>query len=167
MKKALKIIIPVLCLLIIIGAVAVYRLRIVRPEVFTAEEMSITLTNEFWESPVDGFTACFASEDVSVYALKENYTGEDTLGDITLEEYGQTILETNALTDTAELLTKENLTYFEYAYETEEGDSYGYCAFIYKTSDSFWLIQFSAAEDDLDEYYDTFFEWAGTVTFEP
>ena len=67
------------------------------PEIYTVEEMQITLTDEFMNIPVGDFDACFGTEDVAILVLREDFELMEGLSDYTLEEYGQLILQAYAV----------------------------------------------------------------------
>ncbi len=136
----------------------------VAPEVFTYGNMSITLTNEFSERNVDGFSACYESYSSIILINKDDKEFFEDFDSYTLEEYGNDIIE-NSEYD-VELQKENGLTYFEYVYNDEEsGDVYSYFVPVYKTDDAFWLFQFSSFEEDYETYREQFVEWAMTVEF--
>ncbi|MBQ7294606.1 MAG: hypothetical protein IJW86_00265 [Clostridia bacterium] len=134
------------------------------PEAFTYGNMSITLTNEFSERNVDGFSACYESYSSIILINKDDKEFFEDFDSYTLEEYGNDIIE-NSEYD-VELQKENGLTYFEYVYNDEEsGDVYSYFVPVYKSDDAFWLFQFSSFEEDYETYREQFVEWAKTVEF--
>ncbi len=130
-----------------------------KEQTFSSGGMTITLTAAFEEVEYEGYTACYDSKKVAVFALKEDFSVLDGLEDYTVFEYGQLVLETNEVN--LPLKSVDNLTFFEY---TESG--YTYCAFVFKADDAFWLVQFATPESDAEEYQTKIFKWAKTITFE-
>ena len=135
-----------------------------KPETFTYDDMEITLTNEFDEVSVDGYTVCYESMDVGILALEEEFALAEGFGDLSLEEYGQLIIDANALD--CSLQDENDLVYFEYQYtDSASSDAYNYFNVVYKTSDAFWMFQFASLEEDYAEYQPLFIEWAQSVEF--
>ncbi len=136
-----------------------------RPKDFTVEEMQITLTDEFMNIPMGDFDACFGTDDVAILVLREDFELMEDLGDYTLEEYGQLLLEAYELQGIAELQTVEGITYFEYEADADPNETYYYFATIYKNNDAFWTVQFAVLTEEKEEYIPYFTEWAKTITF--
>ena len=58
------------------------------------------------------------------------------------------------------------MTWFEYTFENTDADvTFCYYAYIYKSHDAFWLVQFAVAEDTAAEYEPLINQWAQSVTF--
>ena len=138
------------------------------PKTFSGDGMRITLTDRFEKMDGEDFSAytvCYASKDFVVMATKEEFSLLAGAENYTLEEYGDLVIANNGLTDSY-LRTKEGLTFFEYtAKSSDSSEVYGYFACVYKAEDAFWLIQFSAGEEELDKYEEQFIEWANSVEF--
>lgn len=131
---------------------------------FTAEKMSITLTEEFQKSEFEGFTAAYTSEKVAVFALKEPFSLIDSFESYTAEQYAEAALQANGLAS-ADPQTTDGLTHFEY--ERAIGDSndlYRFFAYVYKADDAFWLIQFATPTKEAKEIAPQIAEWAKSVT---
>ncbi len=157
------------------GAVGVLISRkLLRPEVpqvsaqvFSVEDMQITLTDGFVPMPGEGFTAGFCSDETVVYALRERFDAFEGFGELSLAGYGTMVLENNGLTDRVTLKEEGNSVSFEYLYTQEETgtDFYYYCV-AQKGSDAFWLIQFAAPEEKQSLYEVVFPQWAQTVAID-
>lgn len=133
---------------------------------FSVEGMNIALTNEFNVMDMLSCTAAYESENVAVFALKEEFTLAEGFGDKTLEEYVGLICESNNFGE-LEVKTNDGLTYFEYDYANPEtNENYRYFSYVYKTSDAFWLIQFATPETKIPEYETQITEWAKSVKFD-
>ncbi len=130
---------------------------------FDSNGMKITLTEAFTETEYEAFTASYSSSDVSVFALREDFSLIENFGQYTLEEYGEAVLKSNSL-DSSDIKNDGSLTYFEYEYE-DAADTYSYLSFVFKGPDAFWIIQFSTYKEKYEEYRDAFFEWARTIEF--
>lgn len=132
---------------------------------FSASGMSITLTDEFTQSEFEGYTATYGSENVAVIALKEDYSLMEELRDYTIKEYIELVVQASNLTS-VQIKTAGELTYFEYeATNPSTEDTYRYFSYVYKTNDSFWLIQFATLSEDADKYDNQIAEWAKSVKF--
>lgn len=136
----------------------------VESEVFSFDEMKITLTNEFAETDVDGYTVCYVSEKVLVLALKESYELVDGFENYTLEEYGNLVITNNNLESKCQLQSDDGLTYFKYQYtDSEKNTTYDYFSVVYKGTDAFWMMQFVTDEEDTADYQQHLAEWAKSV----
>ena len=81
-----------------------------KAKTFTASGMTIELTEDFTEKDMLGFTAVYQSEDVFVFALKEEF---DILGDeMNVDEYAELVLEANQMD--AEVKHDNGHTYFTF-----------------------------------------------------
>lgn len=130
---------------------------------FTAEDMKITLTDEFIPAQQEGFTACYGTEDVVVLATEEAFSLMAGFSAYTIEDYGNLILQNSSLTST--LQTEPNgLVYFEY--EATSDATYHYRAYLFKESDAFWMIQFAVEASAFAEYEDEIRTWASSVVFD-
>lgn len=133
------------------------------PKTFSKSGMSITLTDDFEEESMDGFTACYDSNDVAVFALKEGFDLMDGFDLLTLNEYAEMVINTNSVS--CEVKSVDTLTYFDYT-STPSDTEYYYFVVLYKAEDAFWIVQFVTPEKNADEYKDSFIDWAKTVKFE-
>ena len=126
--------------------------------------MRITLTDDMKSVEMKGFDFCYSSEDVVVFALRERFDIMDGFEDYTIEEYGELVLNTNSQKVDKGLQTKDGLTYFEYEAESD-GENFAYTVFLYKSSDSFWMMQIATSVSNADKIADDRFEWASSVEF--
>ncbi len=130
------------------------------PKTFTKEGMSITLTSDFRESAQEGFTVCYDSRKLAVLALKESYDLFASMGDITLEEYGQLVLSANSLDSSLE--TENGLTFFSHD-KYVNNTYYTYHCFVFQGTDAFWLVQFACKTGDAEALKDTIFSYAKSI----
>ncbi len=131
---------------------------------FSSDGMNIVLTEDFKIENQPGFTTCLASEDVAVLALRESFTQLGVEEDFSLDEYGRTVLRVNNM-QAKELIQKDGLTYFEYTTKVD-GEDYRYYAFVYKSRNAFWLVQFALLDENVEVYEEDIFEWAQSITFD-
>ena len=131
---------------------------------FSSNGLNITLNENFKEVKQEGFTVAYECYNVAVMALKEPFTIAPGAADLSLQEYGNMVIETNGLSNSS-LKTVESLTCFEYE-ATPEDTTYYYFAAVYKSDDAFWLINFATKKSDKNEYYPQMVEWARSVNFD-
>ena len=137
------------------------------PKTFSSNGMSVTLTEEFRESNAGGdrFTVTYESQNVAVFALREPFSLAPDAKDYTLKKYANLVLEANDLSG-ARTKTLGDLFYLEYASENPQTkDTYRYFAFLYKTEDAFWMIQFATLDADAEQYFEQIVQWAESVEF--
>lgn len=139
--------------------------RVVQPQDFTVEDMTITLSSEFREADYEGFTKCYESYNMGVSVLKESFSQYPILEDYTLEEYGDAVMWANGLTDSS-LTPYADFMYFTYTSTDDAGNTFGYLATVHQSNDAFWLIQFSTLEEKYPDYGSQFLQWAETVRFD-
>lgn len=172
-KKASKKGVLILCLAFAIGIVGgfiagtnMFSEESGEPKTFTSNGMNITLTSDFKETNVEGYTVCYDSEYVGVIALKEEFGLVEGFSDYTIEEYGNLVIENNKFDSSIKLQNKDGLTYFSYEfYNAETKTTYYYFSVLYKSSDAFWMIQFTTPVENIDIYSEAFIEWAKSVNF--
>lgn len=133
-------------------------------KVFSSDGMTITLTDAFEKADFDGYTVTYDSRFVAVFALKESFAETPVLADYSIEEYADLLVEANELTD-AQIKKDGEHTYVEYDAETDSGETYLYCTYVYKADDAFWFVQFAAPAENADEYADEISAWAKSVSF--
>jgi len=173
-KKGFKIGLLVLCAAIAVGGVvgAVIGFNLfsgpkTEPKTFTENGMRITLTNEFKSTQMEGYTNCYDSAKVAVFAIKEEFTLAEGFGDYTLEQYGELVIQNNSYAASAALKKIDGLTGFEYDWTNPEtNDTYRYYSFVYKADDAFWLVQFAVLTENVETYGSRITQWAKTVSFQ-
>ncbi|MBP3333556.1 MAG: hypothetical protein J6M35_05865 [Clostridia bacterium] len=135
------------------------------PQTFSSNGVKITLTDDFIKVPAGDFTICYSSDDLAVVFLEERFDVYEGLEDYTLKEYGERVIEINH--DPSTQLNEENgLMYFKYkATNPDSGNEYSYIAFVYETSEAFWLVQFGVLTEDVDDYYQDIFNYAKSIKF--
>lgn len=135
------------------------------PKVFTAENLSITLTEQFRSTRAEGFTKAWQGKDVMVLTLQEPFTLMEGLEDYSLQQYAQLVLQANGR-EADSLKQEDGLLWFEYDWtNTEVKTTYRYYVYLYKADDAFWLVQFVANAKDAAGYAGQFAQWAKSVTF--
>ena len=134
---------------------------------FTSNGMTLTLTDEFRETTYEGYTVCYESKDVAVFVLKESFSLQAGLGDMSIDDYAELVYKANASKSPSDISKEDGLISFEYSFLNEqENQTYSYYSAMYKGTDAFWLVQFACKEDLYEAKRPTFIEWAKTVTFD-
>lgn len=137
----------------------------VKDKVFTCEELSVTLTEEYFETEMEGYNACFDSANVAVFVLKEEFNLMEGFEDYTLEQYANLVMQANSARN-PERADKDGLIGIKYSFfNSEENQNYTYWASLYKADDSFWMVQFVCKAEEYEKYESYFVERAKTVTF--
>ncbi len=136
------------------------------PKDFTCEGMTVTLTDRFKETEYEGYTVCYGSPDVMVIVLKESFSLQAGLDQMTLDEYAKLVLQANASKSPSEITKHEGFQSMEYDFLNEkENQTYSYFSTMFKGPDAFWLIQFACKTEDYDANKDTFLTYANSIKF--
>ena len=137
------------------------------PKIFSSHGMSITLPGDFKETDISGYTQCYDGGKAAILTLKEDFTLAEGFGDLTLEEYGALVLQSNAQRTPSALQNTDGILWFDYTFTNpENGVTYYYYTTMYKGSDAFWMVQFFTEASLSDIYTPLFQQWAQSVTFE-
>ncbi len=131
------------------------------PKTFSKGGITITLNESFREVHDARFTACYDSKQAAVFALKEPFSALEGLEEKTVEEYGQLVIQKNAL-QASEIKTENDLTY--YTYKSEDGKSF-YVAYLFEVEDGFWLVQCATYTDRADTMQPLFVQWMKSIQF--
>lgn len=131
---------------------------------FSSDGLTLTLTDKFSKAEIEGYTVCYDSFDVAVFALKESFADYPQLEGLTLDEYKEYVLEANASKAPKEDTSIKDLTVlrFEY-YIADKKANYTYFVTLYQASDSFWLVQFACKSSEYADYEQYFVKWARSI----
>ena len=166
MKKILSVVLALTMLLSFASCFGSEKATEGESKKFTAEGMTITLTDSFKKTEQEGYTVCYSAKDVLVVALKEEFTLQEGFENLSIIEYADLVYANNASKNPSDITSEDGLTIMEYTFFNEEYDqTYEYLSVMYKSSDAFWLVQFSCVEDDYDDNRDSFIKWAKSVEF--
>ena len=136
-----------------------------KEKVFTKNEFSITLNEAYIESEYEGYYACFDSATVAVFVVKEGFDIMEGFSDYTIEQYANIVMY-NCSDKLPSFHQKDGISYIEYSFKnTEVNKTYKYLTALYKSSDAFYMVQFTCEDKDYIEYKDYFIERAKTVKF--
>ena len=139
----------------------------VSEKVFTKEGMTITLTSEFKENTMDGFVACYESVDVAVFVSELTFDTNSELANYTLQEYAEALYMENKHDLRGDVQSENGLTFYEYQYHnSNDGITYYYFTYVYKTEGSFWIVQFATPAVEVTTLREDITQWAKSVTFE-
>lgn len=134
------------------------------PKTFTSDGVSITLNDQFERGAMTGYTAVYEAPAITVFMLREPFSRMPGLQDYTLEQYGDLVIRNNDTS--AALQSGDGLNWFEYEFfDVETTQTYHYFAYVYKTDDAFWLIQFATLPQNADTYREQIPDWAKSVEF--
>ena len=135
---------------------------------FTSGGMEIVLPDTFREQSADGYTVCYGSPTVTVFALREAFSLADGVEDMTVREYADLVYLAYAARSPSPITEEDGLPLMEYThYEESRGKNFVCLNAMYKAEDAFWIIEFVCAEADYEEYRPQFIEWAKSVKFVP
>lgn len=166
MKKGIAVFAVCIVIGIIIGLAAVLIPLFIEPEekVFTKSDMSITLNENFVEAFAEGYDVAYDSRNMAVFMEKYEFDGDEEFAAMTVDEYCEAVIELNG--KNTSIKHQDGLTYYEFSYVTDQSVNYRYLCFTYKTSDSFWLVQFAVEESNYSRYEEDIFTYAESITFE-
>ena len=163
-RKGLVIMIGAMVLGIAIGHFAsrgLFGSKEAAPKTFTQAEFQITLTDAFEPVEEEGFFCAYTSDAAMVFALREEKT---LFGDISLEEYGELVLEANGRTD-LRMNQGEGFIWFAYTDTPEKQEIY-YLAVCCQSEDAFWIVNFATPVKNRNAYQETFLSWAESIKFD-
>ncbi len=167
-KKGILILIAAALAGVVIGLVSVldFGKLFEKPEAFSDNGFSITLTSRFTEESDTGlYTVVFSTDDVLVMAQRMGFESDESMNYLTLEQYGQTLIQACSLSEDTTLQQDGDLYYFVYE-DVLDGDSCTYVTYVYRTDDAFWFVDFVTFTEDADRYRTQISEWAKSVVLE-
>ena len=138
----------------------------VKDKMFFTDDMSITLTTEFQSEEIDGFMAAYSTVDVAVFIRKASFETNPQLSQYSLARYAQEVYEFNGHDVPKGVQTRDDLTFYEYQHKNpDDGITYWYFTYVYKTDKGFWMVQFSTSEMEVENYRESITKWAKSVKF--
>ena len=127
-------------------------------KVFEKDGIQLTLTDRFIEKESKlGFYAYYVSNFCGVVVLKEDFSLEEGLADLSLEEYTSNVIANNGHIG-IEPQNKDDLWF--YVSDNNNTRSFSYS---YKGSDAFWIVQYLCMIPDASMLEDLFYLWANCV----
>ena len=144
--------------------IAVYSFVNVTPgnankKIFSESGLTITLTDKFYKKDMVSYTGAFDSENIAIFALKEEIS-QFPNKDISLKEYAQLVIKNNQL-DTS-INENDGLTSFTFEKHLN-GKDYTYFAVVYEGNDAFWLLQFSSESTKYESLKSKILQYAKSV----
>ncbi|MBR2987649.1 MAG: hypothetical protein IKC63_06480 [Clostridia bacterium] len=134
---------------------------------FSAEELSITLTDEFVEVPTTRRGGAFESPEMFIRVVRESRSVVEEIAgqsDVSLETYTDLVLKSNRL-DLPVTPEKTCLTYEYTAFDETVGRYYTYYVTVHKSRDAFWLVQFVTDKQDYSDLHDEIETYLESITF--
>ena len=130
-----------------------------KEKTFSKSGLTITLTNKFYEKEFAPYAAAYSSDSIAVFTLKEDKSlfGNE---DLTLLEYAELVVENNQLNATVREI--EGLISFTFE-KTVDGKDYTYFATVYKSNDSYWLLQISCENTKYEDLKSTIVKYTKSV----
>lgn len=131
---------------------------------FTTEHFRITLPRKFREELTADGRISFYNGYVIVLPSYELFSEHPSLSEMTLEEYGQKLIESRNFDTT--LSTVGGIPWFEYRVDDPNGTvHYTFFVTLYKTDTAFWIIEYISDSRTAEHFRVDFLEWAETVEF--
>lgn len=127
---------------------------------FVKGDFSITLTEAFKETEMEGFFVGYESRQAVVFAIREDKQGLE----ITLEEYAEMVLANNNRENLAQN-RRGDYIWFEYTANVDGQELY-YLAACYCAEDACWVVNFATPVKNSDEYKESFLTWADSAILE-
>ena len=138
-----------------------------KEKVFTKQNCSIALTNDFIESDNEGYTACYKSNDLLITTLKvpfEKFSEEWNAENKSAKEYAELMqVEYAKIYPTSELYEDNELLYFVFEFNVNEKRTDTYFVSIYKSEDAFWQVSFGCNGEKYQDLEQTILEYAQSV----
>ena len=136
------------------------------PKNFTVDTMTITLTDSFKESKMDGFKAYIVSDDVTFSVKTENasdleYQGYEIAG---LKDYAKEICGLNNIS--SDKLEQRNNYYYFSNSQTVSGAKYTYLHCMFQQGSNYWICEFVCKARQFDSLEASMLKWADSITFE-
>lgn len=138
------------------------------PAEFSAAGMNITLNESFTQKEYVTYTTGFESADIAVFVLLEEaalFDGTDYGTDFSADTYAEMLWKSNGNAGSPELTSAGDLVWFDFD-ASANGNDYTYRAFVFKSADGYWLVQFAALAENFEALADTMNAYAATITFD-
>ena len=132
-----------------------------KAKLFDAEGMQITLTTDFSQESLEGYTAIV----LALHETKAEFA-EAGVEDVTFEQYVEFVKGANedkAIVD-GEPIDGNPTMLYDFLNE-EQNVTYRYLTVLYEADDGFWMVQFASQKSNFDAYEPSFIEAAKSVSF--
>lgn len=136
------------------------------PKTFTAEDMQITLTNNFTEANYEDCTSSYESKNIAVFTIKNDFSLFEGGGEnYSIEEYADIVEQANDLPyNSMEYINGIPCLKYDFT-NPDYNITYSYMTFLYKSDNAFWIVQFTTEKSKSENYAEQIVEWAGSVSF--
>lgn len=132
-------------------------------ETFSVEEMELKLPDRFQRQDTDSLIQ-FVDDNYAVLLMREAFDLYPVLKHMTIEEYGEAILEASDIDADIEMI--DGLYCFEYeALALDRTTKYNYFVVLYKSKQAFWVVQFGSVFWNASAMRSEFIKWAKMITF--
>jgi hypothetical protein len=133
-----------------------------REKVFSKEEFSITLTEDFKERiNHEEYFVCYESRDAVVFVLKEEFSVFARRNiEIQLSVYADAFIFFNDINAVIE--ESDGLLFFEHNFTVNQTEHMNFGVF-YEGADAFWVVQFGCETRNYSRLSNLFREWAKSV----
>ena len=131
--------------------------------IFTTEGMTIVLNEGFTPTGVEDAVICYSSSDVNITTYKDSFEGNPDAKIMSVADYANALIKDANIT--ADVKTKDGVTYFEYQKEGTDGKLYKYYVSVYKTETAFWNVEMRTYENVYNDHVESFETWAKSVSF--
>ncbi len=136
------------------------------PKKFTVGDLTIELTDGFKREFSENYDAVYTSRKIGVYIKREKFTDlkseEKPASELKPSDYAQGIIDGSKLNTTVK--TSMGRTTFTYEVHVDS-EWYTFYALVYKSSDSFWLVQFATKSDSFESQFEAINDFAWSVEF--
>ncbi len=165
MKKIISIVL-LLALLLMSSACGLFtEPKDAAPKEFNADGLTITLTEGFTQSELNGMT-CFDSSKAAVFIVKEAFTLLEGLEDYTIDEYAELVMASNESKNPALSKKDDGTPVMEFDfYNEEEKATYDYYCVMLKSSEAFYLVQFACLKENYEVYKPYFEAWSASIKY--
>ena len=129
--------------------------------------VTLYMRDGFKEDTVDGFAFFYETNDCAVNCQEETFEDLESVGyngDMTIEEYAQTIRDLYEEAKDSEVLTDDYGNVYIVYTQDVDGMNFTYYDFFKKGSTSFWATNFMCITDDKDSFEEDFHLWASSIT---
>ena len=133
-----------------------------KPQEYKIDDISITLTNKFFEIEDDNFEAVYGMGDYTVMVEKIDFNFVAGGKDLSCEEIGKLSILGNGYDSETKVEKDGGLVFYKYT-ATVDKTEYTYFVYLYKGDDAFWSIQFALPSDKAEENRAKISEWAKSV----
>lgn len=152
----IRVLIIALCILMLRSCKA-------EPKTFTVENLNLPLTTAFQKETPEDSLAKFVSKKVNAYVYKEIHIFYNTRN-LSVEEYAKLIAD-NVDVDATITKNANGWATFNYKRDLETIEASHHFVYVYKTTNSFWVVEFVTPDRHSDKCSDDIAEWANSMYF--